>query len=37
MRLFLNRGHEVLFNERQSSQLFASMLRVEGGVTLIDH
>lgn len=36
-RLFLKRGHEVLFNERQASQLSASMLRVEGGVTLIDH
>lgn len=36
-RLFLNRGHEALLDERESSQLFASMLRVEGGVTLVDH
>jgi len=35
-RLFLNRGHEVLLDERQASQLSASMSRVEGGVTMVD-
>jgi len=36
-RLFLNRGEEVSLNERQAAQLPPDMLRVEGGVTFIDH
>ena len=36
-RLFLNRGEEVPLNERQRTQFPPDMLRVEAGMTLIDH
>lgn len=36
-RMFLQRGDEVPMNERQVPNLPAHMLRVEGGVTLVDH
>ena len=36
-RLFLRRGDEVPVNERQAPNLPAHMLRVEGGVTMVDH
>ena len=36
-RMFLHRGDEVPLNERQAANLPAHMLRVEGGVTLVDH
>lgn len=36
-RMFLHRGDEVPMNERQAANLPAHMLRVEGGVTLVDH
>ncbi|MGZ9189190.1 MAG: FKBP-type peptidyl-prolyl cis-trans isomerase [Nitrospira sp.] len=36
-RIFLNRGDEVPLNERQAANLPPEMVRVEGGVTWIDH
>lgn len=36
-RLFLNRGDEVPLNERQAAQLPREIVRVENGVTYIDH
>lgn len=36
-RLFLNQGDEVLLNDIQAKQLPKEMVRVEGGVTFIDH
>ncbi|MEP7150971.1 MAG: FKBP-type peptidyl-prolyl cis-trans isomerase [Nitrospira sp.] len=36
-RLFLNRGDEVPLNERQATNLPPEMVRVESGVTLVDH
>lgn len=37
MRLFLNKGDEVLLNETQAECLPKEMIRVVDGVTLIDH
>ncbi len=36
-RMFLHRGDEVPMNARQAANLPAHMLRVECGVTLVDH
>lgn len=36
-RLFLNRGDEVPLNKRQAEQLPRERVRVEGGMTWIDH
>ena len=36
-RIFLNRGDEVPLNERQAAQLPPEMVRVEAGVTMVDH
>lgn len=36
-RIFLNRGEEVLRNDLQAKELPKEMVRVEGGVTFIDH
>ncbi|HMX91051.1 MAG: FKBP-type peptidyl-prolyl cis-trans isomerase [Nitrospira sp.] len=36
-RLFLHCGDEVPLNERQAATLPGHMLRVDGGVTLVDH
>jgi FKBP-type peptidyl-prolyl cis-trans isomerase 2 len=36
MRLFLNKGDEVLLNETQATHLPKEMIRVVDGVTLID-
>ena len=36
MRLFLNKGDEVRLNETQATHLPKEMIRVVGGVTLID-
>ncbi|HKC95901.1 MAG TPA: FKBP-type peptidyl-prolyl cis-trans isomerase [Nitrospira sp.] len=36
-RIFLNKGEEVALNTKQAEHLPESMLRVEGGVTLVDH
>ena len=37
MRLFLNKGDEVPLNETQAKHLPKEMVRVEEGVTFIDH
>ncbi|MEK6641538.1 MAG: FKBP-type peptidyl-prolyl cis-trans isomerase [Nitrospirota bacterium] len=37
MRLFLNKGDEVRLNETQATHLPKEMIRVEGGVTFVDH
>jgi len=37
MRIFLNKGDEVLLNEAQAEHLPKEMIRVVDGVTLIDH
>lgn len=36
-RIFLNKGEEVALNTKQAEHLPESMLRVEAGVTLVDH
>ncbi|MGC3972966.1 MAG: FKBP-type peptidyl-prolyl cis-trans isomerase [Nitrospira sp.] len=36
-RMFLHRGDEVPINDRQAANLPAHRLRVERGVTLVDH
>lgn len=36
-RLFLNKGDEVPLNARQVKHLPKDMIRVEGGVTFVDH
>jgi hypothetical protein len=36
-RIFLNKGEEVAINARQADYLPKEMLRVEEGLTLIDH
>ncbi|HEX8750231.1 MAG TPA: FKBP-type peptidyl-prolyl cis-trans isomerase [Nitrospira sp.] len=36
-RIFLNKGEEVTLNAKQVEHLPKSMLRVEEGVTLVDH
>ena len=36
-RLFLNKGDEVPLNERQVQHLPEDMIRVEAGVTFVDH
>ena len=36
MRLFLNKGDEVLLNEKQAEHLPKDMIRVEDGIMLID-
>ena len=36
-RLFLNKGDEVPLNETQATHLPKDMIRVEGGVTFVDH
>ena len=36
-RIFLNQGDEVPLNELQAKHVHQDMLRVEGGVTFIDH
>ncbi|WHZ17685.1 MAG: hypothetical protein OJF52_004538 [Nitrospira sp.] len=36
-RIFLNRGEEVPLNQRQAAQLPEHMVRIEDGLTLIDH
>ena len=36
-RIFLNQGDEVLLNDVQAKQLPKEMVRIEDGVTLIDH
>jgi hypothetical protein len=36
-RLFLNKGDEVLLNVKQVEYLPKDMIRVEGGVTFVDH
>ena len=36
-RIFLNRGEEVLRNDLQAKELPTEIVRVEGGVTFIDH
>ena len=36
-RIFLNQGDEVPLNELQATQLPKEMVRVEAGVTFIDH
>src|ERR1700675_619446 len=37
IRIFLNQGDEVPFNDIQAKQLPKEMVRVEDGVTFIDH
>jgi FKBP-type peptidyl-prolyl cis-trans isomerase len=37
IRIFLNQGEEVPLNDIQAKQLPKEMVRVENGVTLIDH
>jgi FKBP-type peptidyl-prolyl cis-trans isomerase (trigger factor) len=37
MRLFLNKGTEVRLNAKQVEYLPQDMIRVEGGVTFVDH
>lgn len=36
-RLFLNKGEEVPLNAKQAEYLPKHMIRVEGGVTFVDH
>jgi hypothetical protein len=36
-KIFLNQGDEVPLNELQAKHVHQDMLRVEGGVTFIDH
>ena len=36
-RIFLNQGEEVLRNDFQAKELPTEMVRVEGGVSFIDH
>lgn len=36
-RIFLNRGEEVPLNQRPAAQLPEHMVRIEDGLTLIDH
>ncbi len=36
-KLFLNKGDEVPLNETQATHLPKEMIRVEGGVTFVDH
>ena len=36
-RIFLNQGDEVPLNELQAKHVHQDMLRVEGGITFIDH
>lgn len=36
-RIYLNKGDEVALNTKQAEHLPESMLRVEAGVTLVDH
>jgi len=36
-RLFLNKGDEVPLNAKQAEHLPAGMIRVQGGVTFVDH
>lgn len=36
-RIFLNQGDEVMLNETQAEYLPTDMIRVEGGVTFVDH
>ena len=36
-RIFLNQGDEVPLNDIQAKQLPKEMVRIEGGVTFIDH
>ena len=36
-RMFLNQGDEVPLNDIQAKQLPKEMVRIEGGVTFIDH
>ena len=36
-KIFLNRGDEVPLNDQQAQYLPKEMIRVEGGVTLVDH
>jgi FKBP-type peptidyl-prolyl cis-trans isomerase (trigger factor) len=36
-KMFLNRGDEVPLNDQQARYLPKEMIRVEGGVTLVDH
>jgi FKBP-type peptidyl-prolyl cis-trans isomerase (trigger factor) len=37
VRLFLNKGDEVPLNDKQVPHLPKEMVRIEGGVTLVDH
>ena len=37
VRLFLNKGDEVPLNDKQAPHLPKEMVRIEGGVTLVDH
>ena len=37
MRLFLNKGDEVPLNEKQTEHLPKDMIRIENGVTFVDH
>lgn len=37
MRLFLNKGDEVPLNARQAAYLPKTMLRIDNGVTFVDH
>jgi hypothetical protein len=37
IRFFLNRGDEVLLNSLQAKSLPQGMIRIEDGVSLIDH
>jgi len=37
MRLFLNKGDEVPLNEKQAEHLPKDMIRLENGVTFVDH
>lgn len=37
IRIFLNRGEEVALNAKQAEHLPKEMLRMEEGVTLVDH
>jgi hypothetical protein len=36
-RIFLNQGDEVMLKETQAEHLPTDMIRVEGGVTFVDH
>jgi hypothetical protein len=36
-RIFLNQGDEVPLNELQEKHVHQDMLRVEGGITFVDH